>query len=418
VKKSLQLFLFVLISAGVINGSGFQLNEHGARAMAMGGAFTGLANDPSAIYFNPAGITQLKGTNFYLGTTLIVPLATYKTPTQPALEVDMENQLFTPINFYFTQQLTDKLHIGLGVNNPYGLGTKWDPNWVGKYLAVETELKAFFFTPVIAYQLSDQLSLSVGGTFAWADVTIIRKAPIPVGGDFEINMSGDGTAFGFTAGLLYKPIADFSIGLSYRSEVSFDFEGTATSTPAGFVHPLLGLTLPLPNGNIKAPLSTPQNLTVGVAYSAKDNLMLTADFQYVGWSSYDKLEVTFENYDLDLNPANGQQKVQSADRKYENSFIVRGGFEYSMESGSKLRGGLFYDNNPVKDEYVEPTLPDADRIGLNIGYGLKLSDKFSVDLSYLYLIFMDREVTNSKFNFNGTYTNNAHLFGVNFSYSL
>ncbi|MFZ6033570.1 MAG: OmpP1/FadL family transporter [Melioribacter sp.] len=417
-RKSLQLFLFIFITAGVINGSGFQLNEHGARAMAMGGAFTGLANDPSAVYFNPAGITQLRGTNFYLGTTLIVPLATYKTPTQPAAEVDMEKQLFTPINFYITQQLTDKLHIGLGVNNPYGLGTKWDPNWVGKYLAVETELRAFYFTPVIAYQLSDQLSVSVGGTFAWADVTIIRKAPIPVGGDFEIDMNGDGTAFGFTAGLLYKPTEDFSLGLSYRSEVSFDFEGSATSAPAGFVHPLLGLTLPLPNGNIKAPLTTPQNITVGAAFAANDNLTLTADFQYVGWSSYDKLEVTFENYDLDLNPANGVQNVQSADRKYENSFIVRGGFEYCMQNGSKLRGGLFYDNSPVKDEYVEPTLPDADRIGLNIGYGLKLSDKFSVDVSYLYLIFMEREVTNSKFNFNGTYSNSAHLLGVNFAYSL
>jgi long-chain fatty acid transport protein len=136
----------------------FQLIEQGARAMAMGGAFAGLANDPSALYFNPAGITQLRGTNFYLGTTLIMPLATYKAPGTK-VEYEQKSQTFTPINFYLTHSFSEKLAIGLSVNNQYGLGTKWNANWPGRYLAVNTEVKSFQGTLTVAYKLLDNLSI-------------------------------------------------------------------------------------------------------------------------------------------------------------------------------------------------------------------------------------------------------------------
>lgn len=417
-KKVLPLLLTIVLFTSSTFASGFQLNEHGARAMSMGGAFTGLANDPSAVYFNPAGLTQLKGTQFYFGSTLIAPLGSYKVPGTSQIEYEQKGQVFTPINFYFTQQITDKLYAGIGVNNPFGLGTKWPSNWVGKYLAVDTELKSYFITPVIAYQLLDNLSVSLGGMFAWTDVKINRKSPQPITGDFDLTLKGDGTAFGFTAGILYKPTSELSVGLSYRSEVSFDLKGTAESVPATFKHPQLGIDLPFPNGDITAPLTTPQNATLGIALKASDKVTITADFQYVGWSSYDKLEITFTNYDLDLNPANGQQNIISVDRKYENSFIVRTGFEYEAAQSFKLRGGIFYDRNPVPTEFVEPTLPDADRLGLNLGYGAKLSENLHLDISYLLLIFSKREVSKSKFNFNGSYYNTAHLFGVNLAYSL
>jgi len=412
-------------------GSGFQLNEHGARAMAMAGAFTGLANDPSAVYFNPAGITQLSGTRFLAGVTLIAPSASFtgpQAPLSPALgankQWDMESQLFNPINFYVTQQLSDDLFVGLGVNNQYGLGTKWDPKWAGRYLAGETEIQSFFFTGVVAYKLSDQFSISLGAVYSTATVLIARQIPHPLGqADVNIHMEGDASSFGFTAGLMFKPSKEFSLGLSYRSEMTFDFEGTATSTPATFYHPLLKANLPFPNGDITAPLTTPQTITVGVGFMPSSDLTLTADFQYVGWSSYDKLAVTFKTYDLDLNPANGQQNVQSADRKYENSFIVRAGAEYNLSADFTLRGGLLFDKSPAADEYVDPTLPDANRIGLNIGFGYKFTDRLSVDLAYMMLIFSDRDITSSKTTVNnvpflGKYSSSANLFGFNISYNL
>ena len=422
-----KLFTLIIICGLFVNstyGSGFQLNEHGARAMAMAGAFTGLANDPSAIYFNPAGITQLKGTQFLAGVTLIIPTSSYTAPAPLKTLTDMSSQVFNPINFYVTQQIGDKLAVGLGINNQYGLGTKWDQNWVGRSLAVETEVQTYFFTPVVAYKLFENLSVSAGPAIAVGTVKISKKSAVyPGGPEFLAVMDGTSdVAIGFTAGILYKASEQLQLGLSYRSEMTFNFSGTATSTPTTitFKHPLLGVTITAigPNGNITAPLTTPQNLTFGLAYMPSNNFTTTFDFQYVGWSSYDKLAVTFENYNQNNIPTFKGSSISSVDRNYENSFIVRWGFEYKTTDNFALRGGLLFDKNPIPDQYVDPTLPDANRVGVNIGFGGKLTDHLGIDVSYMYLIFADRSIENSKFGFNGTYSNSAQLFGLDFSYSL
>lgn len=424
-KKILTAVVMFGLLTNMAYGSGFQLNEQGARAMAMAGAFTGLANDPSAVYFNPAGITQLKGTQFLFGATLIAPASSFTGPTPSTAKKDMESQIFTPINFYITHQLSNDLSIGLGVNNQYGLGTKWDAAWVGRYFALETKITSFFFTPVIAYKLSDQFSVSAGVTFATATVLINRNTPLkdPVTGaakpDGNINMEGDGTGWGFTLGILYQPSKQFQMGLSYRSQTKFTFDGTLKTTPAtlNFTHPLAGpMSITLPAGNITAPLTTPQNITFGLAYLPSDMLTFTFDFQYVGWSSYDKLAVTANNFYFD--PPTNKVTVSSADRNYKDSFIARLGTEYKLSDTFCLRGGLLYDKSPAEDNYVDPTLPDANRVGVNVGFGAKLSKNIGIDVAYFFLSFADRSVTASVIGFNGTYTSTAHLLGVNFSYNL
>lgn len=425
-KKLITSALAFVFFVSTIFAGGFQINEHGARAMGMAGAFTGLANDPSAIYYNGAGLTQLKGTHFYFGSTAIIPSSSFiKYTGANTTEHKMKSQLFTPINFYITQQITNKLSVGLGVNNQYGLGTKWEDNWIGKYIATTTEVRTFFISPVIAYELFNGLSISVGASYVLGDVTLERKinASPKLLPDAAFKMSGDGNAIGFNAGILYKVSNEFQIGASYRSSVNLEFSGTAASDPATFIagiHPVTKqpIVLNYPNGDITAPLKTPQNITVGLAYKPSDNFTFTADYQYIGWSSYDKLEVTFASYDLDLNPANGTQNVSTSVRNYENTAIYRVGFEYKSSEKLAVRGGFLLDKNPVKTDYVDPTLPDADRIGINLGVGTKITDKLGIDLSYLYLIFSERTLTKSTINFNGTYKSNAHLIGLNLSYSL
>lgn len=418
-KKLIPLFLITILYTGTISAGGFQINEHGARAMAMAGAFTGLANDPSAVFFNPAGITQLTGTNIMAGVTFIKPISTFRGPSPSVTEWELEDQIFNPINFYVTHQLSNDLHVGFGVNNPYGLGTLWDENWVGKYMAIETEIRTFFFNPVISYKISDQLSIGVGPVFAFGDVLISRKTRSgslnPFNKDVFIELSGDGTAWGFSAGLLYKPLNELSLGLSYRSETKFSFEGDANVEGPDQFKPLL------PAGAISAPLSTPQNITFGLATSLMSNLIVTADFQYIGWSSYDKLELTFD----DVVDENGGKLVQTSVRDYDDTWIARLGGEYNLDESWDLRGGIFFDNNPVKDERVDPTLPDSDRWGFNLGFGYKITEQLSFDFAYLFLRFSERKINNSleeystgDAKFNGVYNSTAHLFGLNFSYSL
>lgn len=421
-KKRITVFYIFLFLSTNIFASGFQINEHGSKAMGMGGAFAGLANDPSAIYFNPAGITQLTGTHLLGGTTLIFPTSTFRGPSPSITEYKQESQAFTPIHFDVTHQFNDKLFLGFGVGNNYGLGTKWDKDWVGKYMAVETEIKTFFFNLVASYQIIPEISVGFGYVFTYGDVLIGRSQNLsPFSGDAYIELSGNGTGSGFTAGVLVQPTKALSIGLSYRSQVTVEFEGDAAVTNAPSQFDKL-----IPKGAITAPLTTPENITLGIAIKPLKDFTFTADYQYVGWDSYDKLEVEFQ--DNAFADANGNLRTISSVRNYDNSFIARVGANYQYSNVLDFTAGFLYDSNPVSDERLDPTLPDSDRLGLSVGFGYKLTNNLSVEAGYLFLRFKERNITNSLESYsgiensiaplNGVYNSVAHLTSITLSYNF
>ena len=420
-KKILQIILITLTVNLTLFASGFQINEHGSKAMGMGGAFAGLANDPSAIYFNPSGITKVSGTQIIAGTTLIMPSSSFRGPAPDITEHELESQLFTPIHLYATHQYSEKLYFGFGVGNNYGLGTKWEDDWVGRYMAVETEIRTFFFNLAASYQIIPELSVGFGYVFTYGDVLIGRSLNLsPFTGEPYLELEGDGTGSGFIAGLLFNATKALSIGVSYRSQVSIDFEGDAT--PSKVPTPFEGL---LPNGGIAAQLTTPENITVGLALKPLKNLTITADYQYVGWDSYEKLEVEFQEFrDSDT----GELLVTSSERNYDNGFIARLGAEYNYDRDIDIWAGFLYDSNPVSDERLDPTLPDSDRLGLSAGFGYDVSDNLELQASYLFLRFTEREITNSLESYsgiegsntplNGVYNSVAHLFSITLAYNF
>ena len=424
-KLTLVLLLTVFLSGNYF-ASGFQINEHGAKAMSLAGAFTALANDASAVQFNPAALIYLSGTQISFGSTYIRPSGSFEGPSPATTKSDLKNKYFTPINFYITHKINDDMAIGFGVNNPFGLGTEWEEGWVGRYNAVKTEIRVFNFTPVFSYKLSDQLSIGVGANIAYSDVEIrraIANPPLLPGGipDGKIELEGDDLAFGFNLSILYRASDQWSVGASYKHELAFEYEGDITSTPPDLPAPYdpveAQLAAAYPKGTATAPLTAPSVFTVGAAYEATDNLTLSSDFQYTMWSSYDELRINFED-----------GTSSASIRDYENSFIIRLGAEYKLSDSFALRGGFLFDKNPIKDERVDFTLPDNDRYGFNLGFGYKISESITFDLAYLLLIFPEREITNSKeyianpyaapTPLNGTYNPSANLIGANFSFNL
>ena len=401
----------LLISANLFAG-GFQLNEHGARALGMGGAFTGVANDASAVYWNGAGISFLKGTNIVFGASFIAPSSKFRGVTPDVTEYRGKNLLFYPVHFFGTTQLSEKFSVGLGFTTPFGLGTEWDENWVGKYLAVETSLQTFTVTPIVSYKPVESLAISAGFVYSFANVLITRKNPLqPIfASDAFIHLEGDDMfAYGFNAGLMFKPTKCISIGASYHSEVTYEFEGTASSTGPDQV------ASSLPKGDITAELTTPQNIAGGIAVDLSSKLKLSADFQYVGWSSYDTLAVTFVETNV----------VSASPRMYEDSYIIRLGGAYKANDQLTVLGGIYYDNNPVSNEYLNPSLPESDRIGLSLGFEAHLFENLSIQGSYLFIRGQQLTIDNSHeaytsggSGFNGTYNTSANIFGLSFNLGL
>ncbi len=412
--KLATVIVFITMFTARICAGGFQINEHSARAMAMGGAFTAVANDPSAVYFNAAGLTQIEGTHFLFGSTLIAPVSSFRGVTPNVTEYDMKRQYFPPVHFWASHRISDRFAVGIGFTTPFGLGTEWNDNWVGKYLAIKTDLQTYTISPVVAAKITDQISLSAGFVYSFANVTIIQKsAQTPFPGDAKTTLDGkDNSAFGYTLGLLVKPTPKLSLGVSFHSSIQYEFKGTATTVGA----PQLDAAGRLPQGDVTAKLKTPINLAFGIAYDVSSVLKLSADFQYVGWSSYDTLGVDFTD---------PKYTDIASPRLYDNSFIVRLGGEYKLTDLLKVGAGIYFDKNPVKPEYLNPSLPDANRLGFSVGLDYKLFENLGVSASYLFIRASQLTVTNSQEHytegnapFNGTYNSYAHLAAISLSYSL
>ena len=389
------LCIVAVIGTAVAVGGGFQLNEHGARAMAQGGAFAARAYDASAMYFNPAGLGFQTGRSFYLGTTLIMPKSSFFGPVQNNTneENKMVDQTFTPINLYGTYQIDDRIHVGIGVNNPYGLGTEWDENWPGKFITTKIDLMSFFISPTIAYKINDQLSVGAGFNYVTGTVKINRIVSDPFDPHAKVTLDLSGTGYGYTAGAIYKITKEISVGASYRSSVKLDAKGTANFDPARTTYP---------KGDASASIELPATAFVGVAYKPIENLEVEADYQYIGWSSYKELTIEFK-----ADPT----KNTTAPKNFRDTYILRLGGEYTM-GDFQFRAGYLQDRTPVKGPYVDPTLPDANRNGVNLGVGYKINEMFSVDVAYMYLKFDQRKVVNTVVNFDGTYNQSANLIGI------
>jgi long-chain fatty acid transport protein len=389
-----------LIPLSVALSGGFQLNEHGARAMGQGGAFAARASDLSAIYFNPAGLAYQKGAQVYVGVTLIMPKTSFFGPDQlnTNQETKMVSQTFNPINVYASYQITDDLVFGVGVNNPYGLGTEWPADWSGKFISTKVDLQTFFYSPTLAYKLTDKFSVGVGMNYVTGKVTLKRVLSDPFDPHANASIEANGTGIGWNVGVLYKASTDLSIGVSYRSQVKIDANGTATFDPMRSVYPA---------GDVSSSLTLPATGFLGVAYSPIKDLTLEADYQYVGWSSYKELAVTFKK----------DNSVSTSPKNYEDTYLIRVGGEYTMGDW-QLRAGYLYDHTPAPTMYVEPLLPDANRNEVSVGLGYNLTKNISVDLAYMFIKFDQRKAVGTAVNFDGTYSSSANLFAVDFGYSF
>lgn len=392
--------LILVLSVSLFAG-GFQINEHGARATGMAGAFV-TSYSPISIFYNPAGLTYLKGTNFSIGTTLIFPSARFRGPYQfnTTQETKMVKQVFYPSNLYLTHTFENGLALGIGVFNPYGLGSKWPEDWVGRAITVESDLKTFYINPTVAYKFSDELSIGAGFNYVYSLVTLRRKIP-SFTPEVGVKLSGDGTGMGFNVGWLLK-LDPISVGFSYRSQVKVNFSGTADFQKPASLNQLL------PGGNIKTSVKMPDVVMAGVGFSS-ENVTFELTYQFTRWSSYDVIEIDFEK-------ETSAQTDQKLERYYKDVAIYRAGLEYRV-GNIALRGGIAYDQNPISDKYLEPSLPDADRWEFTLGAGYTIGN-LTIDLGYMFVRFKQREVIGTIVGFDGVYNSNAHLLGINFSYKL
>ena len=417
-KKYLVAAVFICLLLGQApsgQASGFLIYEHGAAAMAMGGAFVAVANNPSAVFHNPAGIAFLKGTQISVGPTFIFPSGHMVLPNWPVAsqrDWKQHNTVFYPTNFYLTNSVSDRVTLGFGFFSPYGLGSRWPRENPLRYLGYEDDMKTFFFNPTIGVKLTDNFSVGFGVSYIYSTVTF-KLAELEDFTAFGLGkydvwalLKGTGHAWAVNAGALYKT-DKFSAGLNWRSSFSINFSGDLTLDTSAVPSPIRPLIPTADTGTTK--FKFPDILGLGIAYQATQKLLLSADFHYVTWSRFDKYIVDFTKVP-DLTTL----------ENFKDSFLLRGGVQYAVSPKFDLRAGILYDKTPQPVETVDPLLPDSDRWALTGGFGVKISKNVVLDLGYQYEMFSDRTAPNrSIYPLNlgeGTYDTTASLIGLSLSF--
>lgn len=422
-KKLITLLLICALFAGNSYAGGFQIGTQNARAMGMAGAFVGMASDASAIYFNPAGLSNVKGFNLVLGTTLIMPTVDFTGPTPLTTKSSTLSKTFTPINFYGAYKLDNNWTVGVGVFNPFGLGSEWPDGWIGKSLAQKTELRTFYVNPTIAYKVNDYFSIGVGFSYIISDVTFLQAidipaiplsatAILPAASNVKVNLNGPGDpTFTFNVGFLFKPNEMFSFGFSYRHNVELNFTGDLAfeglpAKPTGFP---IGHSDLFPSGKGKASLYMPYDLRGGISFTPTANLTLNADLMFVGWSTYKSL-----NVDFDKNTSTWKDLMSP--KYWEDTFTIRFGAEYRIKNFA-VRAGFVNDGNPIPTKYMDPSLPGNNRNEITFGLGYQFTPSIRADVAYQFISFK-RDLGDNSFGFNGLYENSTNLFGFNLAFNL
>ncbi len=422
-QKSVAILVMLIFLVSSVWGGGFALYEFGGRASAMGGATVAQAVDPSTIFYNPAGLAFLKGTQFYGGTTLIFPKARYVGP-EPypwAGEVyDAESQVFTPIGVYISHKFNERLGVGIGITNPFGLGLKWSDDFPGKYFSKNSEIRSFYISPVVAYQISPHISLGGGLDIVTSQVILDRYLLVsmdPPNSDPGVEVGTvymEGTsklAVGFTASILARS-ERVGFGLSYRHRVINKFEdATADFTIYDQYQTLfvdnLGLFVDQ-KGSTEIPF--PGILTVGMYFRVTPKLGIELDYNYYTWSIFQELVLDFENYRLDT-------KIEE---DYRDSYTLRLGAHYELNDNLSLRAGYIRDKTPQPTYSVSPILPDNDRNNFSFGFGYS-TGKLKIDAGYMFVNFGTRSTFENGIpvaEFNGSYASNASLIFFSFGYAI
>lgn len=380
-----------LLLAGMCtaNAGGFALREQSAYGQ--GSSFAGVAagGSLSSSFWNPATLDQVMGIQTESNATLIIPISDVTVTTFGTSEGDIGIDAFVPSS-YSAYRLNDRAVIGIGVNGPFGLATKYDTGSPIRTngLAGTSKIFTLNVNPMISYALTDNFVIGIGGQAQYVD---LKYTSVDLGGPLGISaLSGDDVAFGFTAGILWKPMDGTEIGIGYRSSIEHELEGTLNTTGLG----ALGAT---------AEFSLPDMVTLGVRQRINDHWRVMAGVEWSNWSRFDVATVNTAptgNFNLPFG--------------YDDGWYFSAGVEYDYSDALTLRTGVGYELSPVSNAVRSYQLPDNDRLWLSAGMSYEASEKLSFDAGYSYLTVKDTPINVA--GVQGNSDGQVHIFSVAFKY--
>ena len=411
------LIVAPLFLVGMAGAAGYSIYEQGGAATGEASAFVARASDPSAIFFNPAGIAS-QDAGLAIGTTFITMTSEFDGDNPfPGIGTheEMESQVFYPTHIYLVYPV-GPVTAGFGFFTPFGLGTKWGDDFSGRAISKQADIQSFYLNPTVAWRHG---KFAVGGGLqaVHSKVTLVRTARLPIASASSVtvmdvatlDLEGDNGGFewGYNVGAQYFVNDMITVGASFRSKVETALTGTAKFVDRS---PLVEGQLPT-EADVAADIPFPSIAAVGIAVQATPKLTIEANVVQMSWSVFDSLGIEFTE-------ATWAPLSETIPELYEDSRSYRIGAEYQYDEQLALRCGYILDESPLPAESVSTLLPGADRYSLQAGVGYTMGD-ITIDASYMYLKFNDRSTQRSSSSgFDGLYKTTAHLYGITLGYSF
>jgi long-chain fatty acid transport protein len=389
---------FALLSTLAL-ANGLNLNSLGSRALAMGGAFVGLADDFSAVYWNPAGLANFKTKAFGFYGTDIIPSSTFKLtvppPYGPGQVVDAQSKTKHYLGGMaaYIHPISENLVAAIGVYTPSGLGSDWPSEKLafisGNSTTIEWSSKVGLITiaPTLAYKVNDMLSIgaAVNINYGMFDLSMYAgKADFqPYVSNFDLGQyseSETGWGLGATVGVLFKPHPMFSIGATFRTASTVKFSGSATISN-------LALLQQPSSSDMSRDVTWPAWVAVGAAFYPIEGLIITADVQYTNWKKIDVIKTVYKDTVWNsLMTASGKDVMPMY---WNNATQIRFGAEYKASETLAFRAGYYVDPSPAPDKTMNILLPNYDFNVLTVGLGYNLNG-LQIDLGLEYLMGKER----------------------------
>jgi len=335
-------------------------------------------------------------------------------------------------NLYISTPINDKWAAGIGIFAPFGTKGDYDSDFVGRFFADETELKAIAVQPTIAYQVNKQWSVGVGVDFIHAEGTLTKyqdysslslppnNIPSSLIKEGHFDVEGDDNAVGWNFGVMYKPTEATTIGFNYKSKVEIELEGDAsiTNVPAatGSNPPIAYMTF---EEKAEVPLTLPESVTFSLKHQLDSEWTMYAGATWTRWSQFENLDIVSGEaagvgaVSSLAGPKYGQEgMIGHVPENWTNTWAFSMGTSYAYTPNFMIKAGYAYDESPIQKEYRTARVPATDRNWFTVGAQYKMEGDWILDSAFGYLFIDDVDVNEHDYKVDGTQIGYSNLQGT------
>lgn len=374
-----------------------------------------LATDPSVLMSNPAGLTELKGTQISANGQLILGDMRFSRDSNNQFDGNEGGNALKYLpgaSLFVSHQIDDRSAIGFGMYGNFGLALDYDDDWAGRYFNQEAAVIGVSFQPTLAHKFTDDLSIGIGPRIMYAyyrnetainnNLLGLRDSP-----DGQLEYKDTDVGAGINLGLLYRLSERTQIGLAYTSKIDLEFKDSPSVRKVD--NPIINAALRrLDVDSLELDMSVPQTVLLSIAHDLSPEWKLLGSLGWQDWSQFGEIGVEVD--------ANAADVSRTADRKYKDTWHASVGAQYQMTPRLRWSMGLGYDSSAVddKDRTVDNPMGEAWRVATGVNY--QIDEGLDVHAAYtlVWLGDMDVEQTKSRSGetLSGTYRNAAlHILG-------